>query len=93
MSVCHKHSNPLLQLCKKHHFGMDKPEKLAPSPEESMFLMKTFSQIKSNVPVKKKVWRRCRRIQMCSAPLLSLFKGLLFLCLFSPLVPPGSPCR
>lgn len=44
-----------LELCKKHHFGMDKPEKLAPSPEESMFLMKTFSQIKSNVPVKKKV--------------------------------------
>ncbi|XP_034407867.1 phosphatidylinositide phosphatase SAC2 isoform X2 [Cyclopterus lumpus] len=46
-----------LELCKKHHFGIDKPEKLAPSPEESKFLMKTFSQIKSNVavPIKKKV--------------------------------------
>ncbi|XP_068424308.1 phosphatidylinositide phosphatase SAC2 isoform X2 [Clinocottus analis] len=46
-----------LELCKKHHFGIDKPEKLAPSPDESKFLMKTFSQIKSNVavPTKKKV--------------------------------------
>ncbi|XP_069395050.1 phosphatidylinositide phosphatase SAC2 isoform X2 [Paralichthys olivaceus] len=45
------------QLCKKHHFGIDKSEKLAPSPDESKFLMKTFSQIKSNVavPIKKKV--------------------------------------
>uniref|UniRef100_A0A8P4FWL9 Inositol polyphosphate-5-phosphatase F n=1 Tax=Dicentrarchus labrax TaxID=13489 RepID=A0A8P4FWL9_DICLA len=46
-----------LELCKKHHFGIDKPEKLAQSPDESKFLMKTFSQIKSNVgvPIKKKV--------------------------------------
>uniref|UniRef100_A0A672H3G3 Inositol polyphosphate-5-phosphatase F n=1 Tax=Salarias fasciatus TaxID=181472 RepID=A0A672H3G3_SALFA len=46
-----------LELCKKHHFGIDKPEKLAPSPDESKFLMKTLSQIKSNVavPIKKKV--------------------------------------
>ncbi|KAL3050018.1 hypothetical protein OYC64_012138 [Pagothenia borchgrevinki] len=45
-----------LELCKKHHFGIDKPEKLAPSPDDSKFLMKTFSQIKSNVavPIKKK---------------------------------------
>lgn len=45
-----------LELCKKHHFGIDKPEKLAQSPDESKFLMKTFSQIKSNVgvPIKKK---------------------------------------
>uniref|UniRef100_A0A673AUC3 Inositol polyphosphate-5-phosphatase F n=1 Tax=Sphaeramia orbicularis TaxID=375764 RepID=A0A673AUC3_9TELE len=44
-------------LCKKHHFGIDKPEKLAQSPDESKFLMKTLSQIKSNVggPIKKKV--------------------------------------
>eukprot|EP00064_Thunnus_orientalis_P005698 superscaffoldBa00000570_g5712 len=43
--------------CKKHHFGIDKPEKLAQSPDESKFLMKTLSQIKSNVgvPIKKKV--------------------------------------
>ncbi|XP_068183007.1 phosphatidylinositide phosphatase SAC2 isoform X2 [Antennarius striatus] len=46
-----------LELCKKHHFGIDRPEKLAQSPDESKFLMKTFSQIKSNVavPIKKKV--------------------------------------
>ncbi|KAL6101480.1 inpp5f [Pungitius sinensis] len=45
-----------LELCKKHHFGIDKPEKLVQSPDESKFLMKTFSQIKSNVavPIKKK---------------------------------------
>ncbi|XP_060896930.1 phosphatidylinositide phosphatase SAC2 isoform X2 [Labrus mixtus] len=45
------------QLCKKHHFGIDKPEKLTQSPDESKFLMKTLSQIKSNVavPIKKKV--------------------------------------
>ncbi|XP_061601760.1 phosphatidylinositide phosphatase SAC2 isoform X2 [Cololabis saira] len=44
------------QLCKKHHFGIDKSEKLAQSPDESK-LMKTLSQIKSNVavPIKKKV--------------------------------------
>uniref|UniRef100_A0A674NPJ8 Inositol polyphosphate-5-phosphatase F n=1 Tax=Takifugu rubripes TaxID=31033 RepID=A0A674NPJ8_TAKRU len=46
-----------LELCKKHHFGIDKAEKLVQSPDESKFLMKTFSQIKSNVavPIKKKV--------------------------------------
>ncbi|XP_053731550.1 phosphatidylinositide phosphatase SAC2 isoform X2 [Synchiropus splendidus] len=46
-----------LELCKKHHFGIDKPEKLATSPDDSKFLMKTLSQIKSNVavPIKKKV--------------------------------------
>ncbi|XP_076025414.1 phosphatidylinositide phosphatase SAC2 isoform X1 [Genypterus blacodes] len=45
-----------LELCKKHHFGIDKPEKLAQSPDDSKFLMKTLSQIKSNVavPIKKK---------------------------------------
>ncbi|KAF6725625.1 Phosphatidylinositide phosphatase SAC2 [Oryzias melastigma] len=45
-----------LELCKKHHFGIDKPEKLAQSPDDSKFLSKTFSQIKSNVavPIKKK---------------------------------------
>lgn len=45
------------QLCKKHHFGIDKTEKPAQSPDESK-LMKTLSQIKSNVsvPIKKKVF-------------------------------------
>uniref|UniRef100_A0A3B5Q4D4 Inositol polyphosphate-5-phosphatase F n=1 Tax=Xiphophorus maculatus TaxID=8083 RepID=A0A3B5Q4D4_XIPMA len=45
-----------LELCKKHHFGIDKTEKPTQSPDESK-LMKTLSQIKSNVsvPIKKKV--------------------------------------
>ncbi|KAK2852569.1 hypothetical protein Q7C36_007770 [Tachysurus vachellii] len=46
-----------LELCKKHHFGINKPEKITQSPDDSKFLMKTLSQIKSNVavPIKKKV--------------------------------------
>uniref|UniRef100_A0A8C1WAN1 Inositol polyphosphate-5-phosphatase F n=1 Tax=Cyprinus carpio TaxID=7962 RepID=A0A8C1WAN1_CYPCA len=46
-----------LELCKKHHFGINKPEKITQSPDESKFLLKTLSQIKSNVavPIKKKV--------------------------------------
>ncbi|XP_077469194.1 phosphatidylinositide phosphatase SAC2 isoform X1 [Stigmatopora argus] len=45
-----------LELCKKHHFGIDKSDKLVQSPDESKFLMKTLSHIKSNVavPIKKK---------------------------------------
>ncbi|OCT71319.1 phosphatidylinositide phosphatase SAC2 [Xenopus laevis] len=45
-----------LELCKKHHFGINKPEKITQSPDDSKFLMKTFTQIKSNVsaPAKKK---------------------------------------
>uniref|UniRef100_A0A4W3HIL9 Inositol polyphosphate-5-phosphatase F n=1 Tax=Callorhinchus milii TaxID=7868 RepID=A0A4W3HIL9_CALMI len=46
-----------LELCKKHHFGINKTEKITQSPDDSKFLLKTFSQIKSNVaaPIKKKV--------------------------------------
>ncbi|XP_034519250.1 phosphatidylinositide phosphatase SAC2 isoform X2 [Ailuropoda melanoleuca] len=46
-----------LELCKKHHFGINKPEKIVPSPDDSKFLLKTFTHIKSNVsaPNKKKV--------------------------------------
>uniref|UniRef100_H0VDN7 Inositol polyphosphate-5-phosphatase F n=1 Tax=Cavia porcellus TaxID=10141 RepID=H0VDN7_CAVPO len=46
-----------LELCKKHHFGINKPEKIIPSPDDSKFLLKTFTNIKSNVsaPNKKKV--------------------------------------
>ncbi|XP_072534265.1 phosphatidylinositide phosphatase SAC2 [Salminus brasiliensis] len=46
-----------LELCKKHHFGINKPEKITQSPDDSKFLLKTLSQIKSNVavPMKKKV--------------------------------------
>uniref|UniRef100_A0A9L0TGG9 Inositol polyphosphate-5-phosphatase F n=1 Tax=Equus caballus TaxID=9796 RepID=A0A9L0TGG9_HORSE len=46
-----------LELCKKHHFGINKPEKIIPSPDDSKFLLKTLTHIKSNVsaPNKKKV--------------------------------------
>ncbi|XP_034365190.1 phosphatidylinositide phosphatase SAC2 isoform X6 [Arvicanthis niloticus] len=46
-----------LELCKKHHFGINKPEKIISSPDDSKFLLKTFTNIKSNVsaPNKKKV--------------------------------------
>ncbi|EHB13415.1 Phosphatidylinositide phosphatase SAC2 [Heterocephalus glaber] len=46
-----------LELCKKHHFGINKPEKIIPSPDDSKFLLKTFTNIKSNAsaPNKKKV--------------------------------------
>lgn len=81
--------NPLFQLCKKHHFGIDKPEKVAQSPDESKFLMKTFSQIKSNVavPIKKKVFlcytlykNLFYHLQNHTLPFLSfpLFKALRF---------------
>ncbi|KAM3912674.1 phosphatidylinositide phosphatase SAC2 isoform 2-T2 [Leptodactylus fuscus] len=45
-----------LELCKKHHFGINKPEKITQSPDDSKFLLKTLTQIKSNVsaPNKKK---------------------------------------
>ncbi|XP_029416598.1 phosphatidylinositide phosphatase SAC2 isoform X3 [Nannospalax galili] len=46
-----------LELCKKHHFGINKTEKIIPSPDDSKFLLKTFTHIKSNVsaPNKKKI--------------------------------------
>lgn len=71
-----------LQLCKKHHFGIDKPEKLAQSPDESKFLMKTLSQIKSNVsvPIKKKVF--LFRL-ICRLPYALTFKAHLLLLCFS----------
>ncbi|XP_078079459.1 phosphatidylinositide phosphatase SAC2 isoform X2 [Mustelus asterias] len=45
-----------LELCKKHHFGINKTEKITQSPDDSKFLLKTLSQIKCNVaaPIKKK---------------------------------------
>lgn len=45
-----------LELCKKHHFGINKTEKITQSPDDSKFLLKTFSQMKCNVavPIKKK---------------------------------------
>ncbi|XP_074015102.1 phosphatidylinositide phosphatase SAC2 [Numenius arquata] len=46
-----------LELCKKHHFGINKPEKITQSPDDTKFLLKTLTQIKSNVsaPNKKKI--------------------------------------
>uniref|UniRef100_A0A8C4T3X1 Inositol polyphosphate-5-phosphatase F n=1 Tax=Erpetoichthys calabaricus TaxID=27687 RepID=A0A8C4T3X1_ERPCA len=46
-----------LELCKKHHFGINKTDRITQSPDDSKFLLKTLSQIKSNVavPMKKKV--------------------------------------
>ncbi|XP_060698059.1 phosphatidylinositide phosphatase SAC2 isoform X1 [Hemiscyllium ocellatum] len=45
-----------LELCRKHHFGINKTEKITQSPDDSKFLLKTLSQIKCNVaaPIKKK---------------------------------------
>ncbi|CAL8257086.1 unnamed protein product [Lota lota] len=65
-----------LELCKKHHFGIDRPEKLALSPEDSKFLMKTLTQIKSNVavPIKKKVKENKERERMERRLLDELYK-------------------
>lgn len=62
---------------------------MAPSPDESKFLMKTFSQIKSNVavPIKKKVFVSVHFMKMhCHLPThklpylcVALFKGFWFL--------------
>ncbi|KAJ6669022.1 hypothetical protein lerEdw1_007831 [Lerista edwardsae] len=43
-----------LELCKKHHFGIYKPEKITQSPDDSKFLLKTLTQIKSNVSASNK---------------------------------------
>ncbi|XP_066549899.1 phosphatidylinositide phosphatase SAC2 isoform X2 [Amia ocellicauda] len=65
-----------LELCKKHHFGINKPEKITQSPDESKFLLKTFSQIKSNVgaPIKKKVKENKEKERMEKRLLDELFK-------------------
>uniref|UniRef100_A0A8C5FXI4 Inositol polyphosphate-5-phosphatase F n=1 Tax=Gadus morhua TaxID=8049 RepID=A0A8C5FXI4_GADMO len=65
-----------LELCKKHHFGIDRPEKLAMSPDDSKFLMKTLTQIKSNVavPIKKKVKESKERERMERRLLDELYK-------------------
>uniref|UniRef100_A0A6Q2Z399 SAC domain-containing protein n=1 Tax=Esox lucius TaxID=8010 RepID=A0A6Q2Z399_ESOLU len=65
-----------LELCKKHHFGIDKPEKITQSPDDSKFLLKTLSQIKSNVgaPVKKKVKENKERERLERRLLDELYK-------------------
>ncbi|XP_053548633.1 phosphatidylinositide phosphatase SAC2 [Bombina bombina] len=65
-----------LELCKKHHFGINKPEKITQSPDDSKFLMKTFTQIKSNVsaPNKKKVKESKEKEKLERRLLEELFK-------------------
>ncbi|MBN3324386.1 SAC2 phosphatase, partial [Atractosteus spatula] len=65
-----------LELCKKHHFGINKPEKITQSPDESKFLLKTFSQIKSNVgvPMKKKIKENKEKERLERRLLDELFK-------------------
>ncbi|MGH0115871.1 UNVERIFIED_CONTAM: hypothetical protein FKN15_054227 [Acipenser sinensis] len=63
-------------LCKKHHFGINKSEKITQSPDESKFLLKTLSQIKSNVavPIKKKVKENKEKERLERRLLEELFK-------------------
>ncbi|XP_075468166.1 phosphatidylinositide phosphatase SAC2 isoform X1 [Ascaphus truei] len=65
-----------LELCKKHHFGIHKPEKITQSPDDSKFLMKTLTQIKSNVsaPNKKKVKESKEKEKLERRLLEELFK-------------------
>ncbi|XP_040420544.1 phosphatidylinositide phosphatase SAC2 [Cygnus olor] len=65
-----------LELCKKHHFGINKPEKITQSPDDSKFLLKTLTQIKSNVsaPNKKKIKESKEKERLEKRLLEELFK-------------------
>ncbi|KAM8806345.1 phosphatidylinositide phosphatase SAC2 [Eudromia elegans] len=65
-----------LELCKKHHFGINKPEKITQSPDDSKFLLKTLTQIKSNVsaPNKKKIKESKEKEKLEKRLLEELFK-------------------
>ncbi|CAM4583765.1 unnamed protein product [Lepidochelys olivacea] len=65
-----------LELCKKHHFGINKTEKITQSPDDSKFLLKTFTQIKSNVSAsnKKKIKESKEKEKLERRLLEELFK-------------------
>ncbi|CAN0186604.1 unnamed protein product [Bubo scandiacus] len=65
-----------LELCKKHHFGINKPEKITQSPDDAKFLLKTLTQIKSNVsaPNKKKIKESKEKERLEKRLLEELFK-------------------
>ncbi|XP_062352535.1 phosphatidylinositide phosphatase SAC2 isoform X1 [Cinclus cinclus] len=65
-----------LELCKKHHFGINKPEKISQSPDDTKFLLKTLTQIKSNVsaPNKKKIRESKEKERLEKRLLEELFK-------------------
>ncbi|XP_063290313.1 phosphatidylinositide phosphatase SAC2 [Pelobates fuscus] len=65
-----------LELCRKHHFGINRPEKITQSPDDSKFLLKTLNQIKSNVsaPNKKKVKESKEKEKLERRLLEELFK-------------------
>ncbi|XP_029466385.1 phosphatidylinositide phosphatase SAC2-like [Rhinatrema bivittatum] len=65
-----------LELCKKHHFGINKTEKITQSPDDTKFLLKTLTQIKSNVsaPNKKKVKENKEKEKLERRLLEELFK-------------------
>ncbi|ETE64236.1 Phosphatidylinositide phosphatase SAC2, partial [Ophiophagus hannah] len=65
-----------LEPCKKHHFGIYKTEKITQSPDDSKFLLRTFTQIKTNVSSsnKKKVKESKEKERLERRLLEELFK-------------------
>ncbi|XP_063163310.1 phosphatidylinositide phosphatase SAC2 [Candoia aspera] len=65
-----------LEPCKKHHFGIYRTEKITQSPDDSKFLLRTFTQIKTNVSSsnKKKVKESKEKERLERRLLEELFK-------------------